>query len=83
MVTDFAATAKADGKRPIVLVLNDRGYEDHLFQALKPTLESASIPYVSTHNIAPATDIRNFVGDGHFTASANKLIAEAVLKLLN
>jgi hypothetical protein len=82
MVADFAATAKADGKRPIVLVLNDRGYEDHLFQALKPTLESASIPYVSTHNIAPATDIRNFVGDGHFTESANKLIAEAVLKLL-
>lgn len=83
MVADFAATAKADGKLPIVLVLNDRGYEDHLFQALKPTLESASIPYVSTHNIAPATDIRNFVGDGHFTESANKLIAEAVLKLLN
>jgi hypothetical protein len=82
MVTDFAATAKADGKLPIVLVLNDRGYEDHLFQALKPTLESASIPYVSTHNIAPATDIRNFVGDGHFTESANKLIAEAVLNLL-
>ena len=82
MVADFAATAKADGKRPIVLLLNDRGYDDHLFQALKPTLESASIPYVSTHNIAPATDIRNFVGDGHFTTSANKLIAEAVLKLL-
>src|SRR5919199_346097 len=82
MVAEFAATAKADGKRPIVLVLNDRGYDDHLFQALKPTLESASIPYVSTHNIAPATDIRNFVGDGHFTTSANKLIAEAVLKLL-
>lgn len=83
MVTDFAATAKGDGKLPIVLILNDRGYDDHLFKALKPTLENASIPYVSTHNIAPATDIRNFVGDGHFTHSANKLIADTVLKLLN
>ena len=82
MVTDFAATARADGKLPIVLVLNDRGYDDHLFQVLKPTLENASIPYVSTHNIAPATDQRNFIGDGHFTKSANVLIAEAVLKLL-
>lgn len=82
IVTEFAATAKADGKMPIVLLLNDRGYEDHLFQALKPTLENASIPYLSTHNIAPATDIRNFVSDGHFTKSANKSIAEALLKLI-
>ncbi|HEY9607836.1 hypothetical protein [Allocoleopsis sp.] len=83
IITDFAATAKGDGKLPIVLVLNDRGYEDHLFQALKPTLESASIPYVSTHNIAPATDVRNFVPDGHFTESANQLIAKAMLKLID
>jgi hypothetical protein len=83
IVSDFAVTAKRDGKLPIVLVLNDRGYEDHLFQALKPTLESASIPYVSTHNIAPASDVRNFVPDGHFTESANQLIAKAMLKLID
>lgn len=83
IVTDFAATARTDGKLPIVLLISDRGYEDHLFKALSPTLEGASIPYVSTHNIAPATDIKNFVGDGHFTESANKLIAKAVLKLIN
>ncbi len=83
IVADFAATARGDGKIPIVLVFNDQGYDDHLFQALKPTLENASIPYVSTHNIAPATDIKNFVADGHFVESANKLIAAAVLKLLD
>ena len=80
---EFSATAKADGKLPIVLIINDRGYDDHLFQALKPTLESNSIPYVSTHNIAPATDVRNFIGDGHFVQSANKLIAKSVLELIN
>jgi len=83
IVNDFVSTAKADGKMPIVLILNDRGYEDHLFQALKPTLENASIPYVSTHNIVPATDLSNFIGDGHFTPKANKLIAQEVIKLLN
>ncbi|HAZ48660.1 MAG TPA: hypothetical protein DDW76_03925 [Cyanobacteria bacterium UBA11369] len=83
IVTDFAATARSDGKLPIVLLISDRGYEDRLFQALSPTLETAKIPYVSTHNIAPATDIGNFVADGHFTESANKLIAKAVLKLIN
>lgn len=83
IVTDFAAKARSDRQLPIVLLISDRGYEDHLFQALSPTLETALIPYVSTHNIAPATDIRNFVADGHFTHSANKLIAKAVLKLLD
>ena len=83
IVKDFAATTRADGKLPIVLLISDRGYENHLFEALSPTLEQAAIPYVNTHNIAPATDIRNFVDDGHFSESANKLIAKAVLKLIN
>ena len=83
MVTTFATTAKADEKLPIVLLLNDQGYDNHLFQALKPTLEADSIPFVSTHNIASATDIRNFISDGHFTKAADKLIAEEVLNLIN
>jgi hypothetical protein len=83
IVAEFAAMAKSDGKLPIVLLFNNLGYDDHLFQALKPTLENASIPYVSTHNIAPATDARNFVGDGHFSPKADKLIAKAVLELID
>lgn len=83
MVKEFAATARADNKLPIILLLNDRGYNDHLYQVLKPALEEASIPYVSTHTIAPASNLNNFVGDGHFTPSANKLIAKALLNLIN
>ena len=83
IVADFAADANKDGKMPIVLLLNDRGYDDHLFQALSGTLKSAAIPYVSTHNIAPATNLANFLPDGHFVKSANKEIAKAVLTLIN
>jgi hypothetical protein len=83
IVTEFATSAKQDGKMPIVLLLNDKGYSDNLFRALEPTLTSASIPYVSTHNIAPASNLSNFIGDGHFVHSANKEIAKAVLKLVN
>ena len=83
MVTEFATTAKRDGKLPIVLLINNLGYEDHLFQVLKPTLENSSIPFVSTHNIAPATDKKNFIADGHFTKSVDKLIAKDLLKLLD
>lgn len=83
IVTKFAATAKSDRKLPIVLLINDRGYDDHLFKALQPTLESTSIPYISTHSIVPPSNLSNFVSDGHFTKNGNKKIAEVMLKLID
>ncbi|GFE70876.1 hypothetical protein CFPU101_34860 [Chroococcus sp. FPU101] len=82
MIQEFSKTAQADGKLPIVLLLNDQGYDDHLFQALKTTLEAESIPYVSTHQIVSPTDQNNFVGDGHFTLEANQKIAQAVFNVI-
>ncbi|MDF5713194.1 MAG: hypothetical protein PUP93_04740 [Rhizonema sp. NSF051] len=82
MVTDFALTAVKEHKLPIVLLFNDRGYDDHLFRALEPTLKSAAIPYVSTHNIAPASNLANFIPDGHFVKSVDQQIAKAVFKLI-
>jgi hypothetical protein len=83
MVTDFATTAKQAGQLPIVLIFNDQGFSDHLFQALKPTLEAAKIPFVSTHSLVAPEDLGNFVGDGHFTDSANQKFAQAVLSIIN
>lgn len=83
ITTEFAAAVRKDGKLPIVLLFNDQGYADHLFQALKSTLESNSIPYISSHTIAPATDIRNFIPDGHFVKSVNQKIGQAMLSLIN
>ncbi|HEY9641327.1 MAG TPA: hypothetical protein V6C57_12650 [Coleofasciculaceae cyanobacterium] len=83
MVEEFAASAKRDGKLPIVLLFNDQGYDDHLYQLLKPTLEQNQIPFVSSHDIAPATDRSNFVADGHFTAAIDQRMAEKVLALVN
>ncbi len=83
IATEFAATVKADGKLPILLLFNDKGHADHLYQALKPTLESNSIPFISTHTIAPAADLRNFVADGHFNKSVDQKIGQAMLSLIN
>ncbi|MBW4657211.1 MAG: hypothetical protein KME15_00925 [Drouetiella hepatica Uher 2000/2452] len=83
MVQEFATTAKQDGKLPIVLLFNDRGYDDHLYRLLQPTLEQNQIPFVSTHEIAPATDGSNFVGDGHFTEAVDQRIAQKVLEIVN
>jgi hypothetical protein len=83
MVEEFAASAKQDGKLPIVLLFNDQGYDDHLYQLLKPTLEQNKIPFVSSHEIAPATDRSNFVPDGHFIPTVDERMAEKVLALVN
>jgi hypothetical protein len=82
IVTQFAETARTDGRLPVVLLLNDQGYADHLYQALEPTLREGDIPYVSTHEVAPATDLTNFVPDGHFTDAAYHRIAELLEKLI-
>jgi hypothetical protein len=82
MVADFANTARADGKIPVVILFNDRGFADHLDQLLVPTLTIAQIPYVSTDPIAPASDPNNFVGDGHFTPAANRQISEQVTRVI-
>jgi hypothetical protein len=83
MVEEFAASAKRDGKLPIVLLFNDQGYDAHLYQLLSPTLEQNKIPFVSNHDIAPATDRSNFVPDGHFTPAVNQRMAEKVMAIIN
>jgi hypothetical protein len=84
MVEEFAIQAKQDGALPIVLLIQDQGYDDHLYKILQPTtLEQTGVTAVSTHTIAPAGDRQNFVADGHFTAAANQRIAAKVLEVIN
>jgi hypothetical protein len=83
MVVEFAAEAKQDGAVPLVLLIQDQGYDDHLYRVLQPTLGRSGIAYVSTHEMAGTGNPQNFVGDGHFTATANQRIAAAVLAMIN
>ncbi len=82
MVKEFANTCKADGIVPIVYLVNDRGYSDHLFQLLQPVLDENDITYLSSHQFADPDNPANFIGDGHFTESANNQIGAAFHTLL-
>jgi hypothetical protein len=79
----FSDEVRKDGKLPLVLLIHDPDYRDHLYQAVKSTLEEKQIPFVSTHTICPTTNPRNFLPDSHFTPEANRLIAWAVLEKLD
>lgn len=76
---DIGRLAAERGQLVCLLLIQDRGYQDHLATALGPFLWANNIPYFSTHLLAAASDTRNFVADGHFTAELNEKLARALL----
>ena len=82
LVAGFAESVRADGAIPYLILFNDRGYDDHLYQALKPILASKNVPYYSTHQDFPATNLANFVSDGHFKPEINSEMAKEIYRQL-
>jgi hypothetical protein len=83
MCRAFAATARADGRRPIVLLIQDQGSDRDLFNLLGPTLHADGVPCLSTHELVPTKDRSNFAADGHFTAAAYDIVARALLEQID
>ena len=83
LVKAFISQVRSDGKLPVVLAINDRGYADHLHKALAPLVTDATVVYFSTHELAPASDGGNFVKDGHFIAVKDRLIGSKLAELIN
>lgn len=83
IVNSFVTEVRNDRKLPVILVINDRGYADHLHKALAHFSNEEGALYFSTHELAPATDMGNFVKDGHFTAVKDQLLGRKLLDLLN
>jgi len=82
IVSEFAYKAREDGVIPFIVLFNNRGYGDHLFSMLNPVLTELKIPYYSTHKDFSATQLSNFLPDGHFKPKVDRLIALDVLGLL-
>ena len=82
ILSEFVSTAKDNGQTPIILLLQDQGYEDSLYRALGSHINSLDTLMLSTHSIAPAEDPTNFIEDGHFTPAANRKIAQELQALI-
>lgn len=79
IVSKFAQQVRKDGAIPIIILFNDRGYNDHLYSILKIILKEDRIPYYSTHVDFPANQLSNFLPDGHFTHEIDTFIAREIL----
>jgi hypothetical protein len=83
MLIDFANRARTAGERPIVILIEDRGYGGSLSAIAAPALRANQIDFITTSQIVSPDDPGNFLSDGHFTPVANEKIAHAVLDLLH
>jgi hypothetical protein len=83
LVVEFAASARRDGKLPVLLLFNNRGFADHLYVCLADTIAASDIPYVSSHTVCSANDPTVFIGDGHFTPEIITRIARALVNVLD
>ncbi len=75
----FTREVRADGGVPVILLIEDRGYDDHLERALGERLSAAGVPWLSTHGIAPPGDPATFTADAHFRGDLNQRIADALI----
>jgi hypothetical protein len=82
IVRSFAREARNDGVIPVIFVVNNFGYSDNLYQALKPALDEDKIPYLSSHTIVSPSDPRGYLPDSHFTDANDDKLARALAEII-
>lgn len=82
IVADFARRARAQGQLPVIYIVNNFGFSDHLFRALQPTLAAERIPYLSSHTVVSPSDPRGYLPDTHFTDANDERLAVALAQVI-
>ena len=82
IVHDFAIQARRDGVIPVIFLVNNLGYSDYLFEALRPVLQADHIPYLSSHTVVSPDDPRGYLPDSHFTDEVDDRLARALAKVI-
>ncbi len=82
IIHEFAIQARSDGMIPVIFLVNNLGYSDHLFRALGQILNLENIPYLSSHSIVSPSDPRGYLPDSHFTDEVDDKLAKALVELI-
>jgi hypothetical protein len=82
IIHEFAIQARSDGTIPVIFLVNNLGYSDHLFKALSPVLIEDKIPYLSSHTIVSPDDPRGYLPDSHFTDEVDDKLAKALVNVI-
>jgi hypothetical protein len=82
IVHNFAQEAKSDKLLPVIFIVNNFGYSDFMYQAIRPTLDADKIPFLSSHTIVSPSDPRGYLPDGHFTDENDDRLAAALVEVI-
>ncbi len=83
LVSEFAASARADRQVPVVYLVNSLGDRDDLFRVLKPTLDAEAIPFVSSHTMCSPSDYRCYRPDSHFIPEVDDRLATEIVRVVD
>ncbi len=84
MITEFATTARSEGLRPVVMLIQSaRPADPDLLALAAPVLAAQQIPYLATTEHADPANPALFEPDGHYIKQIDTRFAEAFLKLLD
>lgn len=83
IIEAFGRQAEQDGQLPMILLFNDHGFSDHLYQALHGRMDELGILYLSSHEVVRAEDLSNFLPDGHFRPELDREIAVRLSNLID
>jgi hypothetical protein len=83
IVHEFAKQARNDGMIPVIFIINNLGYSDYLYKALRPILDADNIPYLSSHSIVSPDDPRGYLPDSHFADEIDDKLAAALVTLVS
>jgi hypothetical protein len=83
LVAEFAQRARQKGIVPVVYLVNNYGYGDTLWRALRATIEAHAIPTLSSHHHVSPSDPRAYLPDSHFTDANDEILARALERLID
>jgi hypothetical protein len=78
----FARQARREGVIPVIYVVNNLGFGDHLFRALEPTLRAQHIPFLNSAAVIDPRDASSYLPDTHFTDEADRRLANELERII-
>lgn len=80
MLAKFVEGCRAEGTLPVVLLIEDRGFGDHLAREFGADLERLGATWLATHECVDPKNPDDGMPGGHFSLAANRRIAAELLR---
>jgi hypothetical protein len=82
IIVAFARQARREGVVPVIYIVNNLGFSDHLFRALEPALRDQRVAFLNSAAVIDPNDARAYLPDTHFTDEADRRLAGELERII-